>query len=228
MITKYLMSSIVGGFCIWKTQEMCIKYYSLGTSEISYRRGSEEGGLSQEVPMGSCSVTVRYQILSLSLRPALPSHPFPLYPSSFLYTSLSLTPLLPSLPLIRGGGGQEHPLRHNPFSFSLKGSNYLMNSTSNLCLWFLFSVSSSILSPNFQVYRTHSHRCSCSLSSRKLHQFIPPLRGGAYSFTPSESGWGGLWLLWLTEYNECDTVELWRLGFKSPCSFHLGLLEHYL
>lgn len=105
------MSSIVGGFCIWKTQEMCIKYYSLGTSEISYRRGYEEGGLSQEVPMGSCSVTVRYQILSLSLPPALPSHPFPLYPSSFLFTSLSLTPLLPSLPLIRGGGGQGHPLR---------------------------------------------------------------------------------------------------------------------
>ena len=113
---------------------MCIKYYSLGTSEISYRRGYEEGGLSQEVPMGSCSVTVRYQILSLSLPPALPLHPFPLYPSSFLFTSLSLTPLvflasspsslfhpcpaisLPLLLLAQSPAGS--PLSSPPFSLS--------------------------------------------------------------------------------------------------------------
>lgn len=209
---------------------MCIRYYSLGTSEISYSRGYEEGSLSQEGHMGSCSVTVRYQILSLSvsLPSLLPSHPFPLSPSSFLFASLYPSLLFSLLHLWLGEEvGRNIPKAQPFYSFSLKGSNYLMNPTSNLCLWFLLSVSSSILSPNFQVYRTHSHWCSCSLSSRKLHQFLPPLRGGAYSFTPSESGWGGLWLLWLTEYNECDAVEFWRPGFKSPWSFHLGLLEYY-
>ena len=169
---------------------------------------------------------VRYQILSLCLSPpTLPSHPFSLCPSSFLFSSLS--PLLSSFPLIRGGGRQEHPLRHNPFTVSpLRGLiiSWIQLLISAYDFYFLSLVLSFRLTS--KVFRTHSHWCSCSLSSRKLHQYLPPLRHGAYSFTPSEYGEGGLWLLWLTEYKEYDAAELWRLGFKSPCSFHLGLLEH--
>ena len=49
---------LVGGLHICKTtQEMCIRYCYLGTSERSQSRGLGGRGLSREAPIGSCSVT---------------------------------------------------------------------------------------------------------------------------------------------------------------------------
>ena len=60
MVIKYNSSFLPfgAGFSICKaTQEMCLKYYYLGTSEELKQRIWGRG-LSQEGPIGSCSVTI--------------------------------------------------------------------------------------------------------------------------------------------------------------------------
>ena len=57
----------MGGFSIWKTQEICTGYYYLGISERSYNRGYwGSGGLSWEGPTGFSWVTGRISLLENS------------------------------------------------------------------------------------------------------------------------------------------------------------------